>query len=196
MGNITLTNIDGRSTDSPSLVRTGHGDSSLNRDAMWSFVAPASRISELTIPFAWDNATGGTGNWGTNVTMYVSLTLNGDIHPSAASEYRHAANADAQRIKQTTMAVNGNVGANVAIFRDLKLEKGTTYYIRVNAADDAYRSIKCFGKDVEASYKGGRGMKFYKDGAWHDAVLYDRTDGRWVPTSTYYRKNGEWEEGS
>lgn len=196
MGNIPLTNIDGRSTDSPSLVRTGHGDSSLNRDAMWSFVAPASRISELSIPFAWDNSAGGTGNWGTNVTMYVSITRNGDIHPSAASEYRYAANADAQRIKQTTMTANGNVGANVAIFRDLKLEKGTTYYIRVNAADDAYRSIKCFEKDVEASYKGGGGMKLYKDGVWRDAVSYVRADGRWKPTGAYYRKNGEWKEGS
>lgn len=196
MGSITLTNIDGRSTDSPSLVRTGHGTSSLNRDAMWSFVAPASRISELTIPFAWDNAIGGTGNWGTNVTMYVSITRNGDIHPSAASEYRYAANTDAQRIKQTTMAVNGNVGSSVTIFRDLKLEKGTTYYIRVNAADSAYRSIKCFEKDVEASYKGGGGMKLYKDGAWRDAVPHIWSDGRWKPTGAYERHNGEWREGN
>lgn len=196
MGNITLTNIDGRSTDSTSLVRTGHGESSLNRDAMWSFVAPANRFSELSIPFAWNNSVGGTGNWGTNVTMYVSITRNGDIHPSAASEYRYAANSDAQRIKQTTMAVNGNSGTSVATFRDLNLEKDTTYYIRVNAADDAYRSIKCFEKDVEASYKGGGGMKLYKDDAWRDAVSYIRSDGRWTPTSAYYRKNGEWKEGN
>lgn len=181
---------------------TGHGEASMNKDAIWKFVAPASRIKKLTIPFSWDNGAAGTG-FRDPFTFYFSLTKNGAIAADLeSSDYRYAANEDSQRIGVPIEKVlDGRTGEVTVEFADLKLNKGETYYIRVNAADKKYESIKGFYRTLantahsSPTYEGGGGIWMNIYGSWKHGVPGVNIEGANKEGIAMININGEWKEG-
>lgn len=178
----------------PGYTYTGHGEFSYNKDAVWSFVAPANRLKKLTVPFTWNNSAAGTG-FKLAVDMYFSITSNGSTNSSDMSKPRLAANNDPDREQQITVPMDGSSGSVTAEFTDLHLEAGTTYYIRANVADGIYSSIKGFSQTIEgATYEkqGGAYVDYY--GVKKDAVVYFNVHGVWRESETRSNINGAWKE--
>ena len=66
----------------------GHGASTHNKDAVWSFVAPADRLKKLTVPFTWDAADQNDTaiplyvGWMNDVDHKVTICIDQSIHRS------------------------------------------------------------------------------------------------------------------
>lgn len=192
---IEISFYNGRSKNT-STVFTGHGESSMNKDAVWQFTAPAAKIKNLRILFSWNNSAAGTGFLG-EFPFYFSVTKDGRTASSEnASDYRLAANADTQRIGDAIIKnLNGSSGSVEVLFPKLSLIKGETYYIRVNAADEVYKSIKGFARAVEASYERAGNIYIYTGNGMRSASLVCFTAGAFAEGRLLKRTGGEWKEG-
>lgn len=182
-------------TKNTGYTYTGRGEGSThNKDAVWSFVAPANRLKKLTVPFTWDNSAAGTG-FSDAVDMYFSVTANGETNASDSERPRLAANDDPDRVQQITVPMSGSSGSVTAEFTDLHLEAGTTYYIRVNAADGITRTIKGFPKTIEgATYEKQGGAYIDINGVKKEASSYININGIWREAEPLLNVNGSWTE--
>lgn len=183
-------------TKNTGYTYAGRGESSYNKDAVWSFVAPANRLKKLTVPFTWDNSAAGTG-FPDDTDMYFSVTANGETNASDSEKPRLAANDDPDRVHKEPVIVpmSGSSGSVTVEFTDLHLEAGTTYYIRVNAADNDTRSIKGFPKTIEGvTYEKQAGAYIDVNGAKKEASSYVNINGIWRETEPLLNVNGSWTE--
>lgn len=181
-------------TKNTGYTYSGHGGSSHNKDAVWSFVAPTNRLKKLTVPFTWNNSAAGTG-FQLAVDMYFSITSNGSTNSSDTSKPRLAANDDPDRVQQITVPMSGSSGSVTAEFTDLRLEAGTTYYIRANVADGIYNSIKGFSQTIEgATYEKQAGAYIDINGVKKEASSYVNINGIWREAEPLLNVNGSWTE--
>lgn len=172
----------------------GHGASTHNKDAVWSFVAPADRLKKLTVPFTWDNSDAGTG-FQLAVDMYFSVTANGSTNSADTSQPRLAANDDPDRVQQITVPMSGSSGSVTAEFTELNLEEGTTYYIRANVADGVYSSIKGFSQTIDgATYEKYSGAYVDFDGTKRDADIRVNINGVWYEAESRLNIHDIWKE--